>query len=394
MVTFAAPTVERGTGSSDDASAAEAGRRAATEAVAALAGRPPSLVLVYASVRYDLPELLAGVRSVTGSAPLAGATSAGHFIGRHVAGPGEGVAVLVLAGGPYRFGVAVAEGMAAGARAVGADVARSARVAAGAADDQVHAALLLLTDGLGGDQQAVLAGAHSVAGARVPVVGGAAGDDRRMHRTSVFCGDRVLSDAAVGVWIASTRPLHVTSGHGWSPVSLPQVVTRAEGLVVHEIGGRRATDVYAEYADLSAGEVMRRSDGLVWQASYALGVLQHDGSHLVRGVFPTADGPLHSFTPIPELSAVQVMSADVPAVLGVVEDVVGRAIVHGDERVLLTFDCTARMDILGTHLHEEVASLQDAAGTVVPFGFYTYGEFARTRGVGGVHNATLTALAL
>jgi hypothetical protein len=52
------------------------------------------------------------------------------------------------------------------------------------------------------------------------------------------------------------------------------------------------------------------------------------------------------------------------------------------------------MDILRERGAEEAARLQEAAGPVPTFGFYTYGEFARTTGVSGYHNATLTALAL
>ena len=387
--------IRSGTGTSTLDDAAGAGEAAARAAAAGLEGEVPALVLVLASVRYDLPALLAGVRSVTGPAPLAGATTAGHFAGAELTEPGAGVAVLVLSGGAYRFGVGSAAGMAERPAEVGAELTRAARAAAGAGEDLPHAAVLLLTDGLGGDQQAVLTGVHRTAGATVPVVGGAAGDDRRMQATSVFHDDRVITGGAVGVWIASPRPLTVASAHGWTPVSLPQMVTRSEGLLIHEIGGRPATAVYGEHADLSAGEQLRRADGRLWQASYALGVIEPDGSHLVRGVFPSADdGPLTSFTPLPPFSAVQVVTASPQALLDVVDDVASRALVHGDEQVLLVFDCIARMDVLAGDHPEEVRRLQEAAGDATTFGFYTYGEFARTRGLGGVHNATLTAIAL
>jgi hypothetical protein len=52
------------------------------------------------------------------------------------------------------------------------------------------------------------------------------------------------------------------------------------------------------------------------------------------------------------------------------------------------------MDLLRGREGEEAALLHKAAGPVATFGFYTYGEFARTTGVSGYHNATITALAL
>ena len=96
-----------GTGMSGAKAAAAAGREAATMAVAALA-EPPALVLVFTTPRYDLPELLKGVRSVTGSAHLIGATASGEIVRGQYLGFGAGVGVLALLAGPYRFGVASA----------------------------------------------------------------------------------------------------------------------------------------------------------------------------------------------------------------------------------------------------------------------------------------------
>jgi hypothetical protein len=43
---------------------------------------------------------------------------------------------------------------------------------------------------------------------------------------------------------------------------------------------------------------------------------------------------------------------------------------------------------------EEVARIRAHADGAPVAGFYTYGEFARTRGVNGFHNQTLVVLAL
>jgi len=383
-----------GTGSSHLDAASEAGRAAALAATAGAGDEPTALVLVYASVRYDLVELLAGVRSVTGSAPVAGFTSCGHFTEESHTEPGTGVVVLVLAGGEYRFGVASAVGMGADPEGVGSALAREAKAAVGPVDgdDYPYAAMLLFTDGLGGDQQAVLSGVYRVCGAAVPVVGGAAADDRLMTRTHVFHDDQVLTDAAVGVWISSQRPLTVSSAHGWIPVSLPLLITRSEGLTVHEIGGRPAGEVFQELASKVGQKTL--PDGRDWHSSFALGLLEPDGSHLIRGVFPTSDGTIHTFTPLPAYSAVQVMTADLDRILSVVDPVVEASLPYGDESVLLAFDCLARLDMMGPACADEVAAIAKAAGGTRCFGSYTYGEFARVRGIGGVHNATLTTLAL
>jgi len=73
---------------------------------------------------------------------------------------------------------------------------------------------------------------------------------------------------------------------------------------------------------------------------------------------------------------------------------VSAAVDGADPAVVLVFDCVARLDILGERGPEEARRLQRAAGTAPVFGFYTYGEFARTTGVAGYHNASIAAMAL
>ena len=89
------------------------------------------MIIVYASVRYDLPALLGAIRDVTGDVPLVGETSTGHFRGGKLTGPATGVAVLAMTSGPYRFGVSSVERLSDGAELAGMQLAGSARAAIG-----------------------------------------------------------------------------------------------------------------------------------------------------------------------------------------------------------------------------------------------------------------------
>src|SRR5215469_3555311 len=224
-------------GSSEAFDAEEAGRAAATQAMAGLKGAAAALVIVFASVRYALPTLIGSIRSVTGDAPLVGETSAGHFRGSDLTQPARGVAVMALTAGPYRFGIASVGRLSEGGEAAGVELARSSRAALGP-DRPAHATLLVFMDGLAPEQQALVGGMHKVTGAAVPVIGGAAADDRHLSGTFVFHDDRVLSDAAVAVWIGSASPLQVSVGHGWHAIGLPMLVTKVDGQIVYELAGR------------------------------------------------------------------------------------------------------------------------------------------------------------
>lgn len=382
------------TGASESDGAAEAGRAAAQQAMSGLGGRTPALVVVYPSVRYDLLELVAAIRSVTGEAPLVGATSSGHFHGANLVEPARGVAVLVMTEGPYQFGVASVDHLSVDGVVAGQRLARAARDAAGSRTPQ--ATVLLFSDGLGVEQQELVVGIHQVTGSAVPVVGGAAGDDRRLTETFVLHDDSVATDAAAAVWIGSDRRVPVAVEHGWHAISLPMLVTKVDGQVVHEIAGRPARDVFEEYfrnGYVLAGDPLRNSG---YYSTHAFGLIEPDGSYLVRSVFLGEDGQVRTMVPMPVYSAIQIVACDEDDLLQVSERVAERAIDgrEGDLSVLLVFSCVARLDVLAGRGAEEAKRLQAAAGTIPIFGIYTYGEFVRTTSVAGYHNATVAALAL
>jgi hypothetical protein len=383
-----------GVGSGNGTDARLAAETAVEEALRPLGGREPDLVLVYASVRYDLPAVLKTVAAATGSAVIAGATSSGQLQHGHLVEPGSGIAVLALAGGGYRFGLGHATGVQADATRAGRALARAALDAIGPVRSP-HEAVMIFSDGLSGDQQELLNGIHKVTGFQVPVIGGAAADDRQLAETFVFAGDRVLKDAAVAVWIGSDRPLRVVGKHGWRATSLPLMLSGVDGQIVSELGGRPALEVYQEnFRPLDPGAKKLYETAGGYHSEHAFGLIQPDGSLLIRGAFIDSDGKLRTFSPMPAYSAVQVVSCDPEDLLKVGEETVEEAMEGAEPAVVLVFDCVARLDILGQRGHEEARRLQEAAGDTPTFGYYTYGEFARTTGVAGYHNATIAAMAL
>jgi hypothetical protein len=385
--------VRAGIGMSGSLDAIEAGREAASAAMKALVGEPPALVVVYTTPRYELPALLQGIRSVTGSALLIGATGSGEIVQGQYMGFGAGVGVLALTAGPYRFGVASASNIRDNLDQAGQTIARTSRSEAGPSP---YSAILVLADALSGDLQQLVQGVYRITGPKVPMVGGAAGDELKFIRTFVFHNDQVVEEGAVALWIASDWPLHVVTRHGWQPVGVPMLVTRAEGTEIMEIGGRPAALPYEEQLGLEPGQL---SIDKFWDTSlyHPFGLLQPDGSTIIRVArTKTEQGTLRIQGCVPPSgSAVQVMSGTADSLLDIVGEVACAAISdHPDPGVLLAFSCAARATIFGKRTHEESSRLQAAAEDVPTFGIYCCGEFSRTVGVLGTHNATLTALAL
>jgi hypothetical protein len=382
-----------GTGVSRVQDAFEAGSSAAAAAVASLGGEPPALVMVFTAPRYDPPALLAGIRSVTGGAPLVGATGSGEIVHGEYLGFGAGVGVLAMTAGPYRFGVASASYARGDLDKAGQEIARASRDRAGPSK---NAAVVLFVDSLAGDLQQLVHGVYRVTGPRVAMVGGGAGDEQKFVRTLVFDGDQVVDQGAVALWIASAEPLRAVTEHGWKPIGIPMLVTRAEGTRIMELGGRPAALAYEEQLGIAPGELPPEK---FWDTSilHPFGLIQPDGATVIRVARrKTEEGHLIIQGCVPPTgSAVQVMTGSADSLLSIVEPVVDANLsARPEPAALLVFSCAARAMIFGARAPEEPRRLQAAAGAVPTFGFYCCAEFARTAGVLGTHNATLTTIAL
>jgi len=385
--------IRAGTGSSTHQDAFEAGREAASAAVAALSGEQPALVIVFTTPRYDLPVLLSAIRSITGNALLMGSTSSGEIVeGRHL-DIGAGVGVLALTAGPYRFGIASASQICGNLEPAGQIIARESKAQAG---NSPYGAIVLLADAILGDLQELIQGVYRITGPKISIVGGAAGDDQKFICPYVFHNDQVLEKGAVALWIASDHPLRVVTQHGWKPIGVPLLVTRAQGTEIVELGGRPAAQVYEEQLGIAPGEL---SPDKFWDTSilHPFGLLQADGTAVIRVARrKTERGSLiiQGCVP-PEGSAVQVMTGNAETLLDIIEGMTSSVLnAHPDPGVILAFSCAAREMIFRERKAEEAQRLQQAAGDIPAFGIYCCGEFARTAGVLGTHNASLTAIAL
>src|SRR5947207_1494342 len=200
-------------------------------------GDDPGLLMVFASFRYDLRELLDGVHDEAGATPVIGCSTAGEI------GPGPvlrpGVVVVGLGGG-FTVRTTYAAGLADRARDVGEQIAR-ALLPLPATPNSV---VVLLTDALCGDQQEMVRGAYGVLGATVPLVGGGAGDNMRMVTSRQFHDGKILQDAVVAASIGTDGPIGLAVGHGWHSRGEAMVVTASSGNEVHSLDDRPALDVY------------------------------------------------------------------------------------------------------------------------------------------------------
>jgi hypothetical protein len=370
-----------------------AGREAAEIALAGLDAAVPRLVLVFCSSRHDMAAVSRGVAAIAGGGPMIGCTTSGE-----IAGPGpqsSGVVVSMFGGGGFSVSTAMEEVRDGDLRGAAERAARCVEEV----EDRGHTVLLMLSDGLAGDQQEVVRGAYARVGAEVPLVGGCAADDQRMEHTTLLHGTDALEGAIVMAAISSDAPLGIGVGHGWRAAGEPMLVTGSDGVSVCTLDGRPALEVYLDQLDAPPEVYDDPAAFTAFAASHPLGVLRR-GRHEIRSVAAAdfAAQGLRCFAEVPQGSSCQVMRGDDDSVLSATVDACTQAVeaLHGrDPRGLVVFDCSARKELLGdVGTVREIGLVGSVTGTESFAGFYTYGEFARTSGPGGFHNQTLVVLAV
>jgi hypothetical protein len=370
-------------------------RHAAIEAVhGACADRTAALLVLFASSELDLQALVAQAADEAAGAELIGCSTAGEIA---TSGPGDaGVVVIAFGGEGFTISTTAVTGIAEDPRRVGAQAA----ACLGDVADAPHRILLLLTDGLAGDQQEIVRGAYSVAGAGVPLVGGCAGDDLHMTATHQFHGRRVLDNAVVAAAIGSDAPLGIGVRHGWRPVGEGMLVTASQAGRVLELDDQPALDVYCEMLDVPEEARDDPEAFTRFALTHPVGMSRRASEEQVR-LIAGADfeqRSLLTLAEVPQGAVVWLMEGDDESVLEATDAACVDALAGldgADPRGMVVFDCIARRNVLGdAGIGREIERVARHAGEAPVAGFYTYGEIARTQGVSGFHNQTLVVLAV
>ncbi|WIM99518.1 FIST N-terminal domain-containing protein [Actinoplanes oblitus] len=370
---------------------AEAGTQACQ---AALGGRRAGLLIVFASLSHATREMAAAVHAAAGGDVLMiGCSTSGEYTPD---GPGAGVVVNALGG------------FAASVRAVphdSMDLYAAGETVASALDDVAaeHRVLLMLGDGRSGDQQEVVRGAYAISGARVPLIGGCAGDNVTQTGTFAFFSDggdvQLLPNAVLGAALGSPSPFGIGLAHGWHRTGEPMVVTRSEGGKIYELDGEPALDVYLRRTGGAAELATDPEAFLRFAPIRPLGLARRTGED-VRIIFECDAGErsISGLADTPEGAMVWVMAAETGEVVDAAA-AAGRAAADAVEGAaplgVLVFDCCVRPIALGRE-HTDLATerLRDALAPIPFGGFYSNGEIVRQSGAKGMHHLTVAALAV
>lgn len=351
------------------------------------------IIIAFISPSYDVPRFAQLLKASVGEVPVIGCTTAGEITcGRAT---DQGLVLWGLGGNGFTVRVGLGEGSSTSLR----EAAKEASSCCSDLPSGGHRALIVLADGLCGDQMEVVRGAYESVGSSIPLVGGCAGDDMAMSGTKQILNDVVVEHAVVAAAIRSEAPIGIGVSHGWKAVGKQMLVTGSSGTVVASLDDKPALDVYIDALNVPAAATLSQSAFASFAATHPLGIPRRDKIEIryIAG----ADFEKRTLTliaSIPQGGTSFFMEGDAHSVL----EATGKACsdacttLAGQQPIaMLLFDCVARRSVLqSAKVDEEIVTVQDVVGNIPTAGFYTYGEIARTQGAGGFHNQTLVALAL
>ena len=214
--------------------------------------------------------------------------------------------------------------------------------------------------------------------------GGMAGDDWAVMNTFIFTHQKVSSNGiAALVFDAAKISLHGMAIHGWKPLGITRKVTKSLGSKIYTIDGKPAAEMYLKYLgmtdknedasfdifkDLSVHFpfITKRKDGDTIIKSPRS--IDKESNALVMDIEMEEGSEFHFTTP-PDFEISEEIIAEANGLKNSMESC---------PDALLIFSCAGRPPVLGPLTVVENEGL--AKVWQVPMaGFYTYGEFGRTK---------------
>lgn len=210
----------------------EAGLQAAHQALNRLGAGTPGLAFVISSHQYQPREVLSGVASLLGDAPMigfsspAGLTDTGHH---------PHSVVIGLLSGEFQTDTLWLPGYAQSGRET------ASRIEQHAAARVERQSILAFADGFNGDAEQFCNSISS----NLSITGGLSSGDLHTGNTFQLAGNQTGTGGLVAAFLRGNLKMGVGYGHGWKPVGNQFRVTRSRGFWLRTLDGRPTSETYA-----------------------------------------------------------------------------------------------------------------------------------------------------
>lgn len=258
-------------------------------------------------------------------------------------------------------------------------------------------ALLVFSDGTNINGTELVNELQKIAGPKIPIFGGLAGDGIKFSKTTVGlnknASDRVI--ALIGFY---GNHIHFGFGceGGWTNYGPEREVTHSEKNVLYKINNRYALDLYKEYLGLHANDLPGSA------INFPLSMKENTSATPVIRTILSMDEQNKSMTfagNIPQGSFVRLMEANLDKLIDASYESAKKSIQKQKKTpdLALIVSCVGRKLVLKNRINEEFEAIKEAYGDKsLLCGFYSYGEISPTYESNAckLHNQTISILSI
>ena len=254
-------------------------------------------------------------------------------------------------------------------------------------------AFILLPDPFSIDPQKLLEQLNETFPQR-PIVGGLASGGQSGSTCALFLNGEIVH-GAVGVSLTGNFTLRTVVSQGCKPIGQPQVITRCEGHIIYELGGRKALEVIQE----TVGELSPEDQRLARTALLMGRVIDEYNESFARGdflirTFMGADpqsGAIAVGDSFRVGQTVQLHVRDAATAredLHVLMDTLAPELTQRPAQGALLFSCNGRGEHLYGESDHDSRVVTETTGTVPIAGFFCNGEIGPIGNTNFLHGFT------
>lgn len=389
----------------DDHSASRiCGQQVAQAALDHLDGGPVSLALLFTS-HPEPQQVLRGANEVLGDVPLIGATSAGQYT--HEGYVERGAGLMLIQSDEIEFHLMAHQRRWFSGRRLLGNLHGISREGLGST--LKHRALMIFPDNQSMNLDTLVERAMTETALLYDILGGASPKaDMPPRPPAVFFNNRVLKAGLSGTEVLSQHPLGLALASGWSPVSGPYRVTRADDRRIVTIDGRPAREVYEDFLlerGIEPGDDLPMELTLTYPIGLCPGTDRHTGAgsagaeaadckvSVVMGF--DGNGALLTSAPPPTGSLIHILATQPDAMITAARRAIqaAHARLESDHNAgTLFIDCVSTGMVLADAYQQQRTAVQEALGATPFLGVRSHGVLARLQGqTAGLYECSVAA---
>jgi hypothetical protein len=364
-------TLVASVGSAQALDGREAGLQAAHQALNRIGANAPGFAVVISSHQYQAREVLNGVTSLLGDAPVLGFSSPAGLT--HEGQQPHSVVVALLSG-DFQADALWLPGYAQSGRETATKLMQYV------AAREEYQSLLFFADGFNGD-------AEQLCNALSPglnIMGGLSSGDLHTGNTYQMAGNQTGTGGLAAAILRGNLKIGVGHAHGWDQVGKQFRVTRSRGFWLRTLDGRPASETYATLFGYPARDWAFPPLNYLARL-YPLGVEQGDDLIVRSPIRVEADGSFRMNATIRDgIDAYLLVGSRVACERAAHEAAQQALLQLGDAKpvfALVLVDIAWQL-LLKAQSGIEITAVQDILGTKIPIaGGYTLGQVVSADGV-------------